>query len=186
MTRSLGVTGGSPIILGVGADKTTFERFYAGFNRDVGVEPTMTVQLIARSQCPAIELIEANGAREADAPKIEVANRNVGRNKPLAGSVSNLAGRNLALLLVSTDGQVHRIETHPRIAGSSATFSVPFSSDAPPGDVMQIVVALVSQKPLPSLADFKSGAAADILPRVQNDLTQAGGSLETEFFRLVN
>ncbi len=58
MARSLGVTSGSPVILGVGADKSTFERFYAGFNRDVGVEPTMTVQpLIARSQCPAVELI---------------------------------------------------------------------------------------------------------------------------------
>ena len=51
---------------------------------------------------------------------------------------------------------------------------------------MQIVVAIVSKKPLPSLADFKAGAAAQILPRVQNELAAAGGSLQPEFFKLVN
>jgi serine/threonine protein kinase len=184
LTRSQGLAGGSPKILGVGADKATFERFYADFNRDVGVEPTFVVQLIARPQCPAVDLIGASLA--SDGPKIELTHSEVGRNKPLAGSVSNLAGRNLTLLLISTDGQVHRIDTRTRIAGASATFNLPLSSDSPTGDVMQIVVAIVSKKPLPSLVDFKAGAAAQILPRVQSDLAAAGGALETEFFKLVN
>ena len=186
LTRSQGVLSGSPKILGVGADKATFERFYNGFNHDVGVEPTFIVQLIARPQCPAVDLIGANSGSASDAPKIELTNSEVGRNRPLAGSVSNLAGRSLALLLISTDGQVHRVDTRMRAAGSSASFSLPLSSDSPTGDVMQIVVAIVSKKPLPSLLDFKAGPAAQILPRVQNDLVTAGGALEPEFFKLVN
>ncbi len=75
----------------------------------------------------------------------------------------------------------------PASQGQARPSGVPFSFDTSPGDVMGIVVALVSQKPLAvAFADSKSGAAADILPRVQSDLTEAGGSLETEFFRLVN
>jgi Putative Ig domain len=186
LARPLGVNGSTPIVLGVGSDKNTFERFYQGLTRTVGMEPTLTVRLIAVAQCPALGLIGATPLGDAEAPKIELTGYDVGRNKPLAGTVSNLAGRNLTLLLVGSDGQVHRIETHPRADGASATFSAPMTGDAGSLNVMQVVVAIVSQKPLPSLAEFKSGAAAEILPRVQGDLTAAGGLLGTEFFKFVN
>jgi serine/threonine-protein kinase len=184
--RSLGVTGSQPNIFGVGEDKATFQRFYTDFNRDVGIEPQLAAQLIARAQCPAVDLIGSTAGRTAEAPKIELTSGDVGRKQPLAGVVSNLGGRNLMLLLVSSDGQVRKIDTRPRVSGSSAAFSAPLSVNAPAGDVMQVVIAVVSQKPLPSLADFRSGAAVDILPRVQNDLAAADGSLETAFFKLVN
>jgi len=184
LARSLGFKGSTPLILGVGADEDTFRRFYTGFNQTVGMEPDLTVKLIARSQCPALNLISANSASDAAAPKIELSSYEVGRNHPLAGAISNIGGRDLALLLVSSDGQVHRIET--RRQGENATFSVPIVADGPAKDVLQVVFAIASPKPLPSLADFKSGKSADVLPRVQTDLSAAGGALETEFFRFVN
>jgi serine/threonine protein kinase len=186
LARPLGVNGSTPIVLGVGADKNTFERFYQGLTRTVGTEPTLTVRLIAVAQCPALGLIGATPVGDAEAPKIELAGYDVGRNRPLAGTVSNLAGRNLTLLLVGSDGQVHRIETRPHADGATAAFSVPIVGDAASLNVMQVVVAIVSQKPLPSLAEFKSGPAAEILPRVQGDLAAAGGLLGTEFFKFVN
>ena len=186
VARSIGANGPIPIILGVGADKQIFQRFYESFNRTVGVEPSLTVRLIASSQCPAIGLIGAGALSEADAPKLELSNFEVGRNRPLAGSVSNLLGRSLALLLIGSDGQVHRIETQPRANGASAAFSVPISATGADAAVTQVVIAIVSPKPLPALAGFKAGAATDILPRVQSDLAAARGALEAEFFRFVN
>ena len=186
LARSLGDGGSKPVILGIGANRATFERFYAGFNREVGVEPTLTVRLIAASQCPAVDLISANASNEADAPKIALASYDVDRSRPLAGSVSNLAGRNLAVLVVTTDGGVHRIDARPSADGASATFSAPVVGEAGPKDMMQVIVAIASSKPLPSLVDFKSGAAGAILPRVRADLAAAGGSLVTDFFRFVN
>jgi hypothetical protein len=184
LVLSRGFSGGSPVIFGVGADQAAFEKFYAGFKSEVGVEPTMTVQLISRAQCPTVDLIGASAASGAEAPKIELADHEVGRNRPVTGTVSNLAGRSLTLLLVSTDGQVRRIDARPRPGGSSAAFSAPVGADASVGDVMQMIVAIVSPQPLPSLRTFKSAAAADILPRVQGELTAAGGSLEAEFFQV--
>ena len=70
--RSIGVSGSKPVILGVGADRNTFERFYAGFNREVGVEPNLTVRLIAPSQCPAVDLNGAGAKSDAPPPKIEL------------------------------------------------------------------------------------------------------------------
>jgi hypothetical protein len=185
VARSIGARA-VPIILGVGADRQIFQRFYENFNRTVGVEPNLTVRLIAASQCPAIGLIGAGALDEANAPRIELANFDVGRNKPLAGVVSNLSGRSLALLLVSSDGQVHRIEAQPRANGETAAFSVPISGSGVDTTVMQVVIAIVSPKPLPALAGFRSGAAAEILPRVQRDLAAARGEVEAEFFRFVN
>ena len=36
-----------------------------------------------------------------------------------------------------------------------------------------------------TLEDFKAGAAADILPRLRNELPDASGALDVEFFKLV-
>jgi hypothetical protein len=88
--------------------------------------------------------------------------------------------------MVGSDGEVHRIETRPRADGLSATFSAPIVGDAAAANVMQLVVAIVSPKPLPSLAEFKSGPAADILPRVAGELGASDGALGTEFFKFVN
>ncbi len=186
LTRALGANGSKPVILGVGADRTAFKRFYAGFNREVGVEPNLTVRLIAPAQCPAVNLIGASLKNEAQAPKIELVSYDVGKSRPLAGSVSNLAGRSLALLAATSDGQVHRLDARVAADGANATFSVPIVADERPKDVMQVLVAIVSDKPLASLADFKSGAATTILPRVQSELAAEGGALDTEFFRFVN
>lgn len=186
LTRTIGASGSRPTILGVGADRAAFERFYSGYKSEVGVEPNLMVRLIARSQCPAVALIGAGAKDEAQTPKIELASYDVGRNRPLAGSVSNLAGRSLALLVVSTDGQVHRIEARPTAGGDSATFSVPIVADEVPKDVAQVIIAIVSPKPLASLAEFKSGAAGAVLPRVQSELATQGGALDTEFFKFVN
>ncbi|HLH49571.1 MAG TPA: protein kinase, partial [Roseiarcus sp.] len=100
LTRTIGASGSKPTILGVGADRAAFERFYSGYKSEVGVEPNLMVRLIAPSQCPAVALIGAGAKDEAQTPKIELASYDVGRNRPLAGSVSNLAGRSLALLVV--------------------------------------------------------------------------------------
>ena len=50
---------GAIAIEGVGSQKEVFERFYQAFIREVGVEPTFAVRLIAPPQCPAINLIAA-------------------------------------------------------------------------------------------------------------------------------
>jgi serine/threonine protein kinase len=182
--RLLGFRDSTPIILGVGADVGTFQRFDDGFKEDVGIDPNLRASLIARAQCPALDLIRANAAARVEPPKIEIPVLDIGRNQPLAGTISRLDGRNLALLLVRSDGQVHRIEPRIRGDGSTATFSETIVADPTSKGVSQIVMAIVSPKPLPSLAGFKTGAAADILPRVAGDLSTGDASLETEFIQL--
>jgi serine/threonine protein kinase len=183
--RSLGGASDSLAIQGIGSDKATFERFYGAFIRETGVEPALTVRLIGRSECPAVELIRAGGLDSADGPKISLAGYDVGRGKPLAGTVANLAGRHLDLLLVSNDGNVHRLDSRVQPGGGSATFNIPIAADAASAGALQVLLAIVSPKSVRALEEFKAGAAADILPRLRNDLPLAAGALDVEFFKMV-
>jgi serine/threonine protein kinase len=183
LVHAVGADATGPAILGVGADKQIFQRFYQDFQQLVGLEPNLMVRLIGASQCPALGLIGASVAQGSDGPKIELASFNVGRNHPLAGVVSNLGRRTLLLLLITSDGQVRRVETRMRAEGASATFDVPIAGDHADAQVMQILLAIVSFKPIPALAAFKSGRASEILPRVEGELLSAGARSDAEFFR---
>ena len=184
LARPLGAGSDSIAIQGIGSDKATFERFYSAFIHEIGVEPALNVRLIGSAQCPAVDLIRAAGGDRVSAPKIELAGYDVGQGKPLAGTVVNLAGRHLDLLLVSGDGQVYRLDSRTSPGGDSAAFNVPITPDAASVDTLQLLLAVSSSKPAPALNGFKAGAAADILPRLRSELRDAG-ALDVEFFKLV-
>jgi serine/threonine protein kinase len=185
LARPLKVASDSMAIQGIGSDKAAFERFYGAFIHETGVEPALTVRLIDPMECPAVDLIRAIGSEHTDGPKIELAGYDVGNGKPLAGTVSNLAGRRLDLLLVSSDGNVYRLDSRIQQGGGSATFSVPVNADANSAGVLQLLLAIASPRQLSTLTGFKAGATAAILPRLHNELAGASGALEVEFFKLV-
>ena len=129
------------------------------------------------AECPAVDLIRAGGDDRSS--------YDVGHGKPLAGTVVNLAGRHLDLLLVSSDGQVYRLDARMQPGGETATFSVPITPDAASIEALQMLLAIASPKTPPALEGFKAGAASDILPRLRSQLPDATATLDVEFFKLV-
>ena len=184
LARSLGAGRGPLAIQGIGSDRATFERFYKSFIQELGVEPALTVRLIGQAECPAVDLIRAGASGRAETPKIDLVGYDVGRNRPLSGTVSNLDGRRLDLLLVASDGKVYRLDNRVQ-SGGAATFTIPMTPDANSIEALQMLLAVASAKPIQALEGFKSGAAADILPRLRGELAAADGALEVEFFKLV-
>ena len=59
------------------------------------------------------------------------------------------------------------------------------TADAASANVLQMVLAVVSPRPLSALEGFKAAPAAEILPRLRAELAAADGALEVEFFKLV-
>jgi len=185
LARAGAAVGDSIAIEGVGAEKQAFQRFYASFVHDVGVEPTLTVRLIASPQCPAVGLIAAAQSDRAAAPTIKLAAYDVPHGKPLAGSIGALAGRRLDLLLITNDGLAHKIVSRGLDSDQTALFSVPITPDAGSIGVLQILVAIASAKPLDALAAFRSGPAADILPKVAAQLGPTDAALNVEYFKFL-
>jgi hypothetical protein len=172
-------------IEGVGSEKETFQRFYASFVREVGVEPTLTVRLIAPPQCQAVGVIAAAQFNRTVAPTLKLAAYDVPRGKPMAGSIGALAGRHLDLLLITNDGFAHKIESRGLVGDQGATFSVSITPDANSIGTLQILVAVASPKPLAALASFRSGPAAGILPKVAAQLGPMNAAVNVEYFKFL-
>ena len=143
--------------LAVGRELGPFQRFDSAYTSEVGAEPQLSLRLITPPQCPAIDLIRLGTAAGASAPRIELADYTVGKGKPLTGTIANLGGRNLVLVLVGDDGLAYRLEAKPSPERDVATFVVPLTPDASSIGPMQILLAIVSAKPIPALESFRSG-----------------------------
>ena len=174
------------VLQGVGAELAPFERFDAAYKRDVGDEAQLSLRLIAAAQCPALDMMRQGAASGAAATQIELTNYGVGRGKPLAGTVSHLAGRRLVLLLVDNEGIAHRLEAKALPGGDSATFSVPLVADTSSIGPLQIVLAIASTKPISELEDLRSAPVKELAVRLTAEAHANPASVEAEFFKLVD
>ena len=110
----------------------------------------------------------------------------VGPGKPLLGTISNLEGRRPYLVLVDNDGVVHRLEAKVGADGDSATFSVPLTPDASSVGPMQMLLAIVSDKPVPAFDALRSANLKFIATRLVDDARRASASIEADYFKFVN
>ena len=135
----------------VGREIEPFRRFDSAYKREVGVEADLTVAPISAAQCPALDLVRLAAPGGQEPPRLTLKSYEVGRGKPLQGTISNLEGRHPYLLLVDNDGVVHRLEATVDASGDSANFDVPLTPDASSVGPMQMLLAIVSDKPIPAL-----------------------------------
>jgi serine/threonine-protein kinase len=172
--------------LAVGRELPPFERFNTAYTSAVGAEPQLSLRLITPSECPALDLIRLGAAASASAPRIELANYSVGKGKPLTGTVANLAGRSLVLMLVGDDGAAYRLEAKPIPGRDAASFDVPLTPDASSIGPMQILLAIVSAKPIPALESFRSGPLSAIATPMAEEARAGAVSVGADFFKFAD
>ena len=170
----------------VGRAIEPFRRFDSAYKREVGVEADLTVAPITSEQCPALDLVRLAAPAGQPPPRLTLKNYEVGPGQPLLGTISGLERRRLYLVLVDNDGLVHRLETKVDPGGDSATFSVPLTADASSIGPMQMLLAVVSDKPIPALDSLHSANLKLIASRLVDDVRGASASVEADYFKFVN
>jgi hypothetical protein len=170
----------------VGQAVEPFHRFDSAYKREVGVEADLTLAPISAAQCPALDLVRLAAPDGRQPPRLALKNYEVGPGKPLLGTISNLERRRLYLVLVDDDGLVHRLDTHVDASGDSATFSVPLMPNASSVGPMQMLLAIVSDKPIPTLDTLHSAKLRSIASRLIDDARGASTSVEADYFKFVN
>ena len=170
----------------VGREIEPFRRFDSAYKREVGVEADLTVAPISAAQCPALDLVRLATPDGRQPPRLTLKNYEVGPGKPLLGTISNLEGRRVYLVLVDNDGLVHKLETKVDASGDSATFSVPLTPDASSVGPMQMLLAIVSDKPIPAFDTLRSASLKFIASRLVDDARGASASVEADYFKFVN
>jgi serine/threonine protein kinase len=163
-----------------------FRRFDSAYKHTVGVEDDLTLALISAEQCPALDLVRLAAPDGRPPPRLTLKAYEVGRGQPLSGTISGLERRRLYLILVDNDGLVHRLETKIDPSGDSATFSVPLTADASSLGPMQMLLAIASDKPVPSLEALHSANLKLIASRLVDDVRAASASVGADYFKFVN
>ena len=170
----------------VGQAIEPFRRFDSAYKREVGVEADLTVAPITAEQCPALDLVRLAPPAGRRAPRLTLKSYEVGPGQPLVGTVSNLEGRRLYLILVDNDGLAHRLEAKVDANGDSAAVSVPLTADASSVGPMQMLLAIVSDQPIPALDALHSANLKLIASRLVDDARRASASVEADYFKFVN
>ena len=170
----------------VGRDIEPFRRFDAAYKREVGVEADLTVAPISDAQCPALDLVRLAPPDGQEPPRLTLKAYEVGPGKPLQGTISSLQGRHPYLVLVDNDGVAHRLEATVNASGDSATFDVPLTPDASSVGPMQMLLAVVSDKPTPTLDTLHSANLKSIASRLIDDARRASASVAADYFKFVN
>src|SRR5262249_35287675 len=113
-------------------------------------------------------------------------NYNVGRGKPLTGTIVDLEDRHLTLVLVGDDGVAHQLEARAVPGRDAATFNVPLTPDASSIGPMQILMAVVSNVPVPALETFRSGPVSALSSLLAGEARSGSLSVAADFFKFVN
>jgi serine/threonine protein kinase len=171
---------------GVGQAVEPFRRFDSAYKREVGVEADLTLAPISAAQCPALDLVRLAAPAGRQPPRLELKDYEVGRGRPLSGAISNLERRRLYLVLIDNDGAAHRLEAKTDASGDSAIFSVPLTADAKSIGPMQMLLAIVSDKPIPAFDTLHSADLKLIGSRLVDDARGASASVGADYFKFVN
>ena len=168
----------------------------AGFAKDwqaaTQTTPDLAVHAINTAQCPLIEFATRYPAPDVDplAVVMPSATEVVKSGATVSGKVEGLEGRNFALFLFSEGGGATNLKPWTTL-GSDGTASFEFNltleANAPPAP--QILVAMVTDKPLPALDKVPAGVTAQsLMPFLEKQLEKAGvkPTLSFAYFRLEN
>jgi hypothetical protein len=168
--------------LGLGRTPGPFERFDSGYQAAVGAEAAIRTP----EQRPALDLLRVKSAGGTAEPLLEIKEQNIGHGAPLAGTISNRAGRRLYPLLIDDDGVIHRLATAAQPGGGMATFSVAIQPQGSFLNAYQLLVAVASPTPIPVLEAIHTGPLRPIAGRLVEEARRASASAVADYFKFVN
>ena len=177
---------------GYTADPAALASFVQDWQKATRTTPDLATHQINAAQCPLIAFATRYPVPDVD--PLEVVMQTTGEvvksGANVAGKVEGLEGRNFALFIFSEGGGATNLKPWTT-TGADGTVSFEFSltlePNAPPAP--QIVVAMVTDKPLPVLDKVPAGVTAQsLMPFLEKQLEKAGvkPTLGFAYFRLEN
>jgi len=170
---------------GFGASAAPFGVLDDAFKVAHGFEANIDVVLVNPSQCPAVTFLSRVRSTRASAPQLNVSATSLRSGQTLSGTIQDPANRQVELLLVDDDGQVHNLTRLLRSGSGSKMFHVQLDLSGT-GSQPQLLMAVASTQPINALKQAETGNAAVVFPRVLAEANSAGLTLAVaaKHFRL--
>jgi hypothetical protein len=163
----------------IGADPAAFERFGVAFQQAVRSRPELHALVVQPSQCPAVDFLRSASSSPRGLPRIALDNPDVGKNRPLSGTISGLGGRPALLIVVDDEGSVLPLRTQAGPNGDSATFSARLGGDPSSFGKPQLLIAVASDEPIGAGEKMLGAPSAVLLPKLaaEGRAAQAGAAV---------
>lgn len=171
--------------VGMGDDRASFQRFADDYKRVFQRDPEVRAELVTAGQCPVVEIMKQASASAAPPPRLTLDSVAVGKGQPLSGAIVDLAKRALVLLAIGDDGRAVKVRTQIAEDGLSASFNLGMRGDADSFGKPQLLVAIVSDRPLAGLDAFRAGPSAELVRKIEGQWRQAGAAATLSLFKLV-
>ena len=158
-----------------GPAEAGLEAFRAGLEAETGSVPGMTLQAVTQGQCDTLDFIRRSRAYPEGSFPITLQSRRIASGTQLQGVVPADDGRAVALLLVDTGGNMHMLTRFLTRQPGGMGFAIPMSLQGPPVETWQLLLALVTDSPLQSLAGLDGPQqAAPVLARLRAEIATSG------------
>ncbi|WP_020177145.1 serine/threonine-protein kinase [Methyloferula stellata] len=161
------------VLEGYATSAAPFQVMDDAFRRTQGFEADIGVRQVASGECPVVAFLGKLRAHAATAPRLELASATLKSGQPLSGTLTELDGRQVDLLLVADDGSVHAVPTTGEDKLSFSLHPGPELADGKP----QFLLAVASTRPVAALHAAKLANADKLLPQILSEAERANQQL---------
>jgi eukaryotic-like serine/threonine-protein kinase len=172
------VDDGRATLDGIGSSVAPFEVLDYEFKRQNGFEASIGVHQVMAEQCPAVSFLFRTRNQRGVAPRLDVVTAGLKDGGPLTGSISEFGNSNVELLLVADDGYVRNLTALLKPSGNTTNFTIGIRKANPGPPRPQLLIVVVSSKPLETLRLPPDGSLAEqVFPQLLAEASQSGQRL---------
>ena len=180
------VSANSARIDGYGASSSPFQVLDDAFKRTNGFEADIEVRQVTRPQCPALTFLGRLRHERARAPQLQIAPTSIRSGEAVTGTIGGVGSNSVQLLLVSDEGSVQDVSALLKSSGDARTFNLRLQRTGTAGAQPQLLVAVVSGRPLATLEGAQSTPAEQLFPLALTEATRTGQAVaaSVRYFKL--
>lgn len=172
--------------IGIGDDMSKFDSFSRDFSAAVGATLEIEQSLIETLQCPALDLVKLMAPSRGSVLELSLERNELPDGEDLAAEIRNVHGKWLSVLVIDDEGMVSDVSKRVIQDGSNITLHTPVNLWGGGAGKLQLLLAIVSDRPLRMMEFEGRRKAGGILPLVMGEkrMTAAVTDVAIEVFRV--
>lgn len=178
------VAEGNATLEGYGRSAAPFTVLDTEFRRANGFEASVGYHMVSQQQCAAISFLGRLRNPRDLLPRLDVSAGNLRSNGYVSGAVGDFGNRNVELLMIDHEGNVLSLTSLLKGDGDPKSFTINLQRGDTGPARLQLLVALVTSKPLEALkvrqpGSLELGPADQVFARVSDEGRKSGQSIDT-------
>jgi eukaryotic-like serine/threonine-protein kinase len=177
------VAEGNATLEGYGRSAAPFTGLDTEFRRANGFEASVGYHMVSQQQCAAISFFGRLRNPRDLLPRLDVSAGNLRSNGYVSGTVGDFGNRNIELLMIDHEGNVLSLTSLLKGDGDPRSFTINLQRGDTGPARLQLLVALVTSKPLEALkvrqpGSLELGPADQVFARVADEGRKSGQSID--------